>query len=95
MSTEKTTNAALVDGIVMRYIVDERCGCVAVRDSTKIDPERHGLHGDEDDCVQFWMKERGKVRCECCGHVSDKWDSDSHVDDANKLAAKMNAELSA
>lgn len=95
MSSEKTPNAVPVDGIVMRYIVDDRCGCVAVRHSTKIDPEQQGLHGDEDDCVQFWMKERVTVTCECCGHASEKWDSESHVDEANELAAKMNAELPA
>lgn len=27
-----------------RYYVDERAGCVAVRDRTKVNPEEPGLH---------------------------------------------------
>ena len=73
-----------------RFIVDDRCGCVAVRDTTKIDGRCPGLHGDEDDCVRFWMKGKVEVKCECCGHVRIQFDSESHVAEAHAMAEKLN-----
>ena len=74
----------------MRYIVDDRCGCVAVRDTSLIDPEQPGLHGDEEDCIQFWAKGRRKTQCEHCLHVSEEYIADDHVEEAKALAEKLN-----
>lgn len=37
-----------------RYFVDERVGCIAVRDRLKTDPEYQGLHPDTEGVVRFW-----------------------------------------
>lgn len=68
----------------MRYIVDNRVGCIAVRDSTKIDEDRRGLHGDEGDCVQFWMKRKTEVD----GRV--EFVSTDYMKEAAMLAGKLN-----
>lgn len=59
-----------------RYYVDNRCGCVAVCDRTKIDPTYQGLHSGTKGVVKFWMKSStsDNVQVEC----------------ANKLAAAFN-----
>lgn len=54
-----------------RYFVDERSGCIAVRDRENTDPDYPGLHSDTTGVVAYW---HGRVvegeRCETCGHVS-------------------------
>lgn len=74
-----------------RYVVDDRVGCIAVRDSTKIDPDEPGLHGDEEDVVKFWGKRRTRVQCGCCQQWRDEYVDDDHVEEAMKLARAMNA----
>jgi hypothetical protein len=37
-----------------RYFVDERVGCIAVRDREHTDPEYRGLHADTNGVVQYW-----------------------------------------
>jgi hypothetical protein len=52
-----------------RYFVDERCGCIAVRDRWNTDPDYPGLHYDTTGIVRYW---HGKVMpqdCPCCGTV--------------------------
>jgi len=56
-----------LDKIVMRYFVDERIGCIAVRDRTKTDPEYNGLHEDTEGVVQFWEGIYTNERCPTCG----------------------------
>jgi len=73
-----------------RFFVDDRCGCVAVRDRTLLDENSPGLHGDEPDCVKFWMKGKKSVRCQCCDHIADVYVLDDHVDDAHQLAKRLN-----
>jgi len=40
----------------MRYFVDRRIGCIAVRDSEhpQYDPDYPGLHSDTVDVVEYW-----------------------------------------
>ena len=56
-----------LDKIVMRYFVDDRSGCLAVRDRTKTDPEYNGLHEDTEGVVQYWHGELVHETCETCG----------------------------
>ena len=37
-----------------RYFVDERGGCIAVRDINHTDPAYSGLHSDTEGVVRFW-----------------------------------------
>ena len=55
----------------MRYFVDERGGCIAVRDRTKVDPDRHGLHSDMECVVWYRMGFRVPTQCPTCSHVAD------------------------
>lgn len=77
-----------------RYFVDERSGCIAVRDRESTDPTYPGLHSDTTGVVGYW---HGRVtegeRCPHCGHVSAGGLSVSAHDktQAILLCAKMNA----
>ncbi len=37
-----------------RYYTDERVGCIAVMDRTKIDHDYNGLHSDSPGVVVYW-----------------------------------------
>jgi hypothetical protein len=41
-----------------RYYLDERVGCVAVRDHTLDLPDEDGLHPNTEGVVKFWMGEK-------------------------------------
>ena len=50
-----------------RFYVDERVGCIAVRDRTKTDPNRNGLDPDMPDVV-WWGRGTNVPRpCSECG----------------------------
>jgi hypothetical protein len=53
---------------VMRFFVDERSGCVAVRDRTVTDPEYNGLHYDTVGVIEYWPGKQVKENCPTCGH---------------------------
>jgi len=53
----------------MRYFVDERGGCIAIRDRTKVDPDRQGLHSDMECVVWYRMGFRVPAKCPSCSHV--------------------------
>ena len=57
-----------------RYFVDDRCGCVAIRDRSRTDPEYQGLHECTDGVVEFKMKSRINEVCAACGHVREVYD---------------------
>lgn len=76
-----------------RYFVDDRCGCVAVRDRLNTDPEYQGLHSDTPGVVKFWMKKfREEARvCHHCGHVTTaKFDTFAEFEAARQYAIKLN-----
>lgn len=41
-------------GNVKRYIVDERVGCIAIRDTKFTDPDYPGLHNDTEGVLFYW-----------------------------------------
>ena len=55
-----------------RYYVDERVGCIAIRDRTLVDPEDSGLESDSPDVIKFWMGELVESwPCPTCGHSAE------------------------
>ena len=51
-----------------RYFVDERTGCIAVRDRDATDPDYNGLHSDTVGVVKYWDGEPRNDVCPTCGH---------------------------
>jgi hypothetical protein len=50
-----------------RYFVDERGGCIAVRDREKTDPEYPGLHPDTTGVIRYWGGTPIADTCPTCG----------------------------
>jgi len=50
-----------------RYFVDERGGCIAVRDREKTDPEYPGLHPDTTGVIRYWDGAPNSDTCPTCG----------------------------
>ena len=74
-----------------RYFVDDRSGCVAVRDRQKTDPEYPGLWPDTEGVVRFLSKKQVEDKCPTCGRRTSHWDDgDAEIADANALAAQLN-----
>ena len=48
--------------------MDERTGCIAVRDREATDPDYNGMHHDTAGVVQYWQGEPREDRCPTCGH---------------------------
>lgn len=53
----------------MRFFVDERGGCIAVRDRTKVDPDRKGLGSDMRCVVWFQMGFQLPTKCPHCNQT--------------------------
>lgn len=45
-------------GVDKRFYIDERVGCIAVRDKTKKDEWRSGLSQEDDDVMAFWRGDK-------------------------------------
>ena len=74
-----------------RYYVDDRVGCVAVRDRTKVNPDDNGLQAYYLCVVEFWAFDRVTTVCPTCGHTGSKWgDGKEQIVMAEKLAAELN-----
>lgn len=75
-----------------RYFVDERVGCIAVRDQKHTDPEYPGLHEDTEGVV--WYRHGiGLTRnCPECGHVLFQgWEvKPEHVREAHQECERLN-----
>ncbi len=57
-------NTATIPVVMPRFFVDERNGCVAIRDRTLNDPDDNGCDADKIDVVKFAMGDKidtGKV----------------------------------
>ena len=50
-----------------RYFVDERCGCIAVRDREKTDPGYPGLNYNTTGVVKYWGGTQRAETCPACG----------------------------
>jgi hypothetical protein len=58
-----------------RYFIDERSGCVAVRDRTLTDPDYNGLHNDTEGVVFYRHGRQVRSTCPtCCQSVSKGWE---------------------
>jgi len=74
-----------------RYFVDDRVGCVAVRDRQHTDLAYQGLHPDTEGVVRFWCFGREERTCPTCGHATSDWTSGKEeVAEAHALADKLN-----
>ena len=68
-----------------RFFVDERGGCIAVKDRENTDPEDHCLHPDTKGVVKYWHGQKSEMTCENCGHKNFAcW----YVKDCDKVAAR-------
>ena len=88
MTISKRKKAEMVN----RYFVDERGGCVAVRDRTLTDPENPGLHPDTTGVIKFWAGTFHKRECKECKVVrSQGWTvNQKDVGAAHALCAELN-----
>ena len=77
-----------------RFYVDERGGCVAVRDKDNTDPDYPGLHSDTAGVVCYWGGMPMSEKCPTCRHErSAGWKmAVEDIESAHKLAAKLNLE---
>lgn len=77
-----------------RFFIDERCGCIAIRDRTRTDPEESGLHQCTEGVV--WYRNGRQVEadpCPTCGHRGPlTWSVSAH-DKAEAIleCARLNA----
>jgi len=77
-----------------RYFIDERIGCVAVRDKEGTDPEYPGLHPDTHGVVFYRSGTYETGTCPSCHQESRKgWSvSEDDIKEAKALCDKLNRE---
>lgn len=75
-----------------RYVVDERVGCVAVRD-TLVHDNGAGLHSDTPGVVWFRFGKRDGYMCPTCGSKWNlRWDVPKEaVLEAHEIAKTLNS----
>jgi len=75
-----------------KYFVDERGGCIAVRDNTLVDPDYPGLHPDMEDVIKFWWGKRKENKCPTCGHCTASFleVSEEDIKEANQFCETLN-----
>ena len=78
-----------------RYFIDERVGCMAVRDRQNTDPEYNGLHDDTPGVVKYWYGTLTQTPCPRCHKImSSDWDiTEESRQEAKDLCHKMNEVL--
>ena len=75
-----------------RFYIDQRVGCVAVRDRTQDDPDHPGLSSDTSGVVKFWDGELVLSKCPTCGHPESRYAvSDAALAAAIELRNELNA----
>ena len=77
-----------------RYYVDERVGCIAVRDRQNTDPDYPGLHADTPGVVRY---RRGELNRQTCPHCHQEMNGAWMISEADRLdaraeCARLNAE---
>jgi rubredoxin len=75
-----------------RYFVDERSGCIAVRDRTKTAPDYNGLHADTEGVVKYWEGIPVRHVCPTCGHT-EGWGytvPETAIEEARGLCDSLN-----
>ena len=56
-----------------RFFIDERVGCIAIRDRTLTDQGYPGLHFDTEGVVFYRAGAITATRCEHCGNLGSSW----------------------
>lgn len=57
-----------------KYFIDERVGCMAIRDREYTNPTYPGLHPDTKGVVRYYQGVKINITCPQCGHhLLDKW----------------------
>ena len=81
-----------LDEIVRRFFVDDRSGCIAVRDRIKTDPEYTGLHEDTEGVVRYWNGKQVYEKCPTCGTMRTLgWViSEDDLREAQELCDRLN-----
>jgi len=51
-----------------RYFIDERGGCIAIRDKENTDPNDNGLHEETKGVVHYRMGQQKFENCPTCSH---------------------------
>lgn len=75
-----------------RYFIDERVGCIAVRDREQTDMEDRELHAATFGVVKLWRAEYTREPCPTCGHVVESFKvSPESRTQAILLCAELNA----
>jgi hypothetical protein len=76
-----------------RYFVDERTGCIAVRDRELTDPDYRGLHSDTPGVVKYWTGDPVVMICpHCQTRLSGGWELKDEIKSvALELCAALNA----
>ncbi len=77
-----------------RYYIDERVGCMAVRDRTLGGGHELGLHHDTTGVLSYWSGAPKTKPCLTCGHKSsDGWTiPDDFRQEAEAECKRLNAE---
>ena len=86
-----------INKIKERYYIDERAGCIAIRDRKQMgDDPSPGLHDDTPGVVEYWHGIPQDKKCQMCGHVSfDGWViPDNIVVKAKRICDELNNKLS-
>ena len=80
----------------LRYFVDERIGCIAVRDAQQTNPDDRGLHSDTEGVVDYWEGHTINTTCPTCGQTrhGDHVIRDEDRVAAHRLCEEMNADSS-
>ena len=75
-----------------RYFVDERGGCIAVRDKLNIDPDYNGLEPYAKGVIKYWSGILIQQSCPTCGNkMPQTWEiNDIDRTNAYTLCAELN-----
>jgi hypothetical protein len=78
-----------------RFFIDERIGCIAVRDREQSNPEDRGLEKDTPGVVKFWMGNKVNELCPTCLRVvSSSWEiNEDFKKEASKLCRELNDQV--
>ena len=79
-----------------RYFIDERVGCIAVRDSYHTDKDSPHLERNTKGVVRFWLGEYKKQFCDKCGGLSGSYwfVSEELQKEAKELCDRLNEQES-
>ncbi len=75
----------------LRFFVDHRVGCIAVRDRTLMDPDEQGCGPDKPDVVHFWMGVWVKSKLPLANNSTHEWSvPEEAVKAAHQACSRLN-----